>query len=67
MGSDPNTIPDILVRGRSSFEGSSNLPTFIVDGAEVDVNYIFDMDMNDVESATILKDASATALYGASS
>lgn len=65
MGSDPNTIPDILVRGRSSFEGSSNLPTFIVDGAEVDVNYIFDMDMNDVESATILKDASATALYGA--
>lgn len=32
MGSDPNTRPEILIRGRSSFEGSSNVPTFIVDG-----------------------------------
>ena len=36
MGSDPNTRPEILIRGRRSFEGSSNVPTFIVDGAEVD-------------------------------
>ena len=45
MGSDPNTRPEILIRGRSSFEGSSNVPTFIVDGAEVDLDYVFDMDM----------------------
>lgn len=64
-GSDPNTRPEILIRGRSSFEGSSNVPTFIVDGAEVDLDYIFDMDINDVESATVLKDASASVLYGA--
>lgn len=64
MGSDPNTRPEILIRGRSSFEGSSNVPTFIVDGAEVDLDYVFDMDMNDVETVTVLKDASASALYG---
>lgn len=65
MGSDPNTKPEILIRGRSSFEGSSNVPTFIVDGAEVDLDYVFDMDINDVENVTVLKDASASALYGA--
>ena len=65
MGSDPNTRPEILIRGRSSFEGSSNVPTFIVDGAEVDLDYVFDMDINDVENVTVLKDASASALYGA--
>lgn len=65
MGSDPNTRPEILVRGRSSFEGSSNVPTFIVDGSEVDLDYVFDMDINDVETVTVLKDASASALYGA--
>ena len=64
-GSDPNTRPEILIRGRSSFATGSNVPTFIVDGAEVSLDYIFDMDINDVESATVLKDASASALYGA--
>lgn len=64
MGSDPNTLPEILVRGRSSFTEGSNVPTFVVDGAEVSLSYIFDLDMNDIESVTVLKDASATALYG---
>ena len=54
MGSDPNTRPEILIRGRSSFEGSSNVPTFIVDGAEVDLDYVFDMDMNDVETSYVV-------------
>lgn len=65
-GSDPNnTNLQINIRGRSSFEGSSNVPLFIVDGAEVPLEYIYDMDVNDIESATLLKDASASALYGA--
>lgn len=64
-GSDPNTRPEILVRGRSSFTSGSSMPTFIVDGSEVSADYVFDMDINDVESATVLKDASASALYGA--
>lgn len=64
-GSDPNTRPEILIRGRSSFTSGTNIPTFIVDGAEVSLDYIFDMDINDVEFVTVLKDASASALYGA--
>ncbi len=63
-GSDPNTLPEFFIRGESSFMGSSNLPTFIVDGYEVTVQKIFDMDMDRIESLTILKDASATILYG---
>lgn len=65
QGSNPNVRPEILVRGRSSFTEGANVPTFIVDGSEVSADYVFDMDINDVESATVLKDASASALYGA--
>lgn len=64
MGSDPNTLPDFFVRGESSFMGNSNVPTFIVDGYEVTLQRVFDMDMDRIESITILKDASATILYG---
>ena len=64
MGSDPNTLPDFFVRGESSFMGESNIPTFIVDGFEVDVQRVFDMDLDRIESITVLKDASATILYG---
>lgn len=66
LGSDPNNAtPDIMIRGRATFEGSANMPIFVVDGGIVDVQYIYDMDMNDIESVTVLKDASASALYGA--
>ena len=64
MGSDPNTLPDFFVRGEGSFMGNSNVPTFIVDGYEVSLQRVFDMDMDRIESLTILKDASATILYG---
>jgi TonB-linked SusC/RagA family outer membrane protein len=63
-GSDPNTLPVFFVRGESSFMGSSNIPTFIVDGYEVSLQHVFDMDLDRVESLTILKDASATIHYG---
>ncbi len=63
-GSDPNSLPDFFVRGESSFMGESNIPTFIVDGYEVSLQRVFDMDMERIESITVLKDASATILYG---
>ena len=76
MGSDPNSMPDVQVRGvnslpttdvtnlNSEYKGSSNLPTFILDGFEVSVEKIYDLDPNRVSSISILKDASATAIYG---
>ena len=74
MGSNPTSMPNFRIRGNSGFgaEGLSeanlkndpNLPTFILDGYEVDVEKIFDLNMDRIESVTILKDASATAIYG---
>ncbi|MDI9603960.1 MAG: SusC/RagA family TonB-linked outer membrane protein [Bacteroidota bacterium] len=76
MGSDPNTIPTMSIRGTSSFpltetstlksnyHNQPNQPLIILDGFQTSIEYLVDMDMNRVESVTILKDASAKALYG---
>ncbi len=65
-GSNPNKIPEMVLRGRSSFiEGDqTNVPLFILDGTEVDVSYVFDMPSEDIESISVLKDAAATSFYG---
>ena len=67
-GSDPNRIPDILIRGVTSFSNSDqsvNLPLIVRDGTIVTIQDLYDMDINEIQSITILKDASAAALYGA--
>lgn len=64
FGSDPNRIPDMTIRGRGSFLNASVAPVFIVDGFEMSLQKVFDMDVNRIESVTLLKDASATILYG---
>ena len=73
QGSNPNVIPDITIRGENGFDlranaddatTNPNAPLYILDGVEVSAERIYDMDLNRVESTTILKDASATALYG---
>ena len=70
MGSNPNTLPDVQFRGQSSidlkgdYETSPNLPLFILNGFETSLEKIVDMDMNLIQSITILKDAAAKAIYG---
>jgi len=71
FGSDPNRVPEIQMRGASSFsdmkdkyQTNPNQPLFIVDGFEQNIEKVMDMDMNRVESVTLLKDATAKALYG---
>ena len=49
---------------REVLSGNSNLPIFILDGFEADVEKIYDLDMNSIHSINILKDAAATAMYG---
>lgn len=49
---------------REVLSGNSNLPISILDGFEVDVEKIYDLDMNSIHSINILKDAAATAMYG---
>lgn len=70
-GSDPNRLPNMEVRGKSSMLGvrdqlevDPNQPLFILDGFESSVAAILDLDINRVESITILKDAASTAIYG---
>lgn len=52
---------DIWIRGISTFTGQNSKPLVLVDGVERSFNNI---DPEDIESFTVLKDASATAVYG---
>ncbi|WP_236980640.1 SusC/RagA family TonB-linked outer membrane protein [Membranihabitans maritimus] len=54
--------PNISIRGRTSLSGEGN-PLIVLDGVIYRGNLI-DLNPNDVESVDILKDASATAIYG---
>ena len=49
---------------KSALKDNPNLPTFIMDGFEISVQKLYDMDPTRIESVTILKDAAATAMYG---
>jgi TonB-linked SusC/RagA family outer membrane protein len=62
-GSKPGSVPTIRVRGRRSFR-ASNDPLYVVDGIPLAGGYE-DLNPNDVQSLEILKDATATAIYGA--
>ncbi len=73
-GSNPNVLPEIQIRGISGLPDITNLqtyaraelnqPLFVLDGFEVTLERVMDLNPSDVESVTILKDASSTALYG---
>lgn len=60
----PGTAANIRVRGVGSLSGGTT-PLYVVDGAPVDVDNINLISSYDIESMTVLKDASATAIYGA--
>lgn len=76
-GSNPNRLPNINLRGstalptstgdvlsRANLQSNVNMPTFILDGYEVSVEKIYDLDNSRIQSITLLKDAAATAVYG---
>lgn len=71
FGSNPNMMPDIEIRGKTSVVGlkeeygsDPNQPLFILDGFEATLETIMNLNMNRVASVTILKDAASTAIYG---
>ena len=59
----PGTAPSIRIRGFGSIS-SSNDPLYVVDGVPFSAN-IANLNPDDIESITLLKDAASTALYGA--
>ena len=69
QGSNPNYIPEIIIRGTTSIKTSDdqfglNSPLIVVDGVETTLEMLYDMDVFDIERVDVLKDASATAIYG---
>ena len=69
-GGEPGSAATIRIRGGSSLS-ASNDPLFIIDGVPVDNDGVSGMrnplntiNPNDIESFSVLKDASATAIYG---
>lgn len=71
IGSDPNSLPEMELRGTSSFpdirgeySSNPNQPLFILDGFETTLEKVMDLDINRIESVTLLKDAAAKAIYG---
>ncbi len=59
----PGSEPTIRIRGIGSFN-ASNSPLIILDGMPYD-NAFSSINPNDIESVTVLKDASSASLYGA--
>lgn len=69
-GGQPDAAPNIRIRGGSSLTADNN-PLIVIDGIPIDStnpagtsNPLAMLNPNDIESFTILKDASATAIYG---
>ena len=59
---EPGSDATIMIRGIGSMNASSS-PLYVVDGTAYD-GYLNAINPADIESMTVLKDASATALYG---
>lgn len=69
-GGSPGSGAKIRIRGGSSLN-ASNDPLVVIDGLALDnegikgvANFLSTINPNDIESFTVLKDASATAIYG---
>lgn len=72
FGSDPNRLPDLEIRGKTSlvgdltteYDNTANQPLFILDGIEVEIAQIQNLSMDRIASVTVLKDAASAAIYG---
>ena len=55
--------PTIRIRGAGSITSNSG-PLIVLDGAVVDSDFLTNIDMNNIESFEVLKDAASSAIYG---
>jgi TonB-linked SusC/RagA family outer membrane protein len=61
---EPSAVSSVRINGTGSLSASS-APLYVLDGIPVDQNSILSLNPNDFESISVLKDASATSIYGA--
>lgn len=74
FGSSPSHLPDLRIRGGNGMpafgqvtttaNNAINRPLIVLDGFETSLEKLMDLDENEVQSITLLKDGSATSLYG---
>ena len=62
-GSEPGSAPNIKIRGITSIQGNNN-PLVVIDGVQGDVGLLNQIPPTEIQSIEVLKDASATAIYG---
>lgn len=62
-GSEPGTAPSIRIRGISSLIGGND-PLVVVDGIQGNMDLLNQIPPSEIASIDVLKDASATAIYG---
>lgn len=60
----PGTPGRVTIRGIASLQGGETNPLYIVDGVPIDAASISQLNPEDFESYTVLKDAASTAQYG---
>ena len=60
---EAGAAPTITIRGFGSVNAESG-PAVVVDGLVVDPDFLGNLDMNDIESFEVLKDAASAAIYG---
>jgi len=60
---EAGAAPTITIRGFGSINAESG-PAVVVDGLVVDADFLGNLDMNDIESFEVLKDAASAAIYG---
>ncbi len=58
-----NTTSTIRIHGMGSL-GAGNTPLILLDGAPIGAGTLMALNQNDIESISVLKDASATSIYG---
>jgi iron complex outermembrane receptor protein len=63
VGSEPGVAPSIRIRGITSLVGGND-PLVVVDGIQGDLGLLNQIPPSEIASIDILKDASATAIYG---
>ena len=76
-GGDPNKVPSLNIRGATTFRqrGTSNddknkfdvksgSPLILLDGVEITAEDLNQLNPNDIDNMSFLKDASAAAIYG---
>lgn len=62
-GSEPGVAPNVRIRGITSLSGGND-PLVVIDGVQGNMGLLAQLPPSEIQSIDVLKDASATAIYG---